>query len=210
LIALQKDGGFWQVTLNRTGKANALNKAMLTELLGIVQRANGSATVLAITGSGKVFSAGADLVEVGEGLATDDIWEELSLAIATLPCLTIAALNGALAGGAFGIALACDLRICVEDAKMFYPALRLGVLPQPSDPQRLQQLVGPSRAKMILVAGQTIDAKTALDWGLVDAVVPNSELQKKTRELSQAALQAKAGHAAKVKQMFAPAQGPKN
>lgn len=204
MIDLHEDGGFWQVTLNRPGKANALNKAMLAELLEIVQRANGNATVLAISGSGKVFSAGADLVEVGKGLATDNVWEELSLAIATLPCLTIAALNGTLAGGAFGIALACDLRISVEDAKMFYPVLRLGVLPQPSDPQRLQQLVGPARAKLILIAGQTIDAKTALDWGLVDAVVPKSELLTKTRDLSAAALQAKAGHATKIKQMFAP------
>ena len=70
------------------------------------------------------------------GLATSDVWERLSGAIAALPCLTVAALNGTLAGGANGMALACDLRIAVPSAKFFYPVMKLGFLPQPSDPAR--------------------------------------------------------------------------
>ena len=69
------------------------------------------------------------------------MWERLSGAIASLPCLTIAALNGTLAGGAMGMVLACDLRIAVPGAKFFYPVMKLGFLPQPSDPKRLAALV---------------------------------------------------------------------
>ncbi|HBD92366.1 MAG TPA: enoyl-CoA hydratase, partial [Gemmobacter sp.] len=69
------------------------------------------------------------------------------------------------------MALACDLRIAVPGAKVFYPVMKLGFLPQPSDPARLRALVGPARAKVILMAGQKIEAAEALAWGLVDRVV---------------------------------------
>ncbi len=131
---------------------------------------------LILTGTGKVFSAGADLDEARAGLATDDVWERLSGAIAKLDALTIAALNGTLAGGAFGMALACDIRISVPEAKFFYPVMKLGFLPQPSDPPRMRALIGPSRAKMILLGGQKILAQEALAFGLVDRLVPAEEM----------------------------------
>ena len=128
--------------------------------------AKDQAQALILTGTGKVFSAGADLDAARAGLATYPVWEELSGAIADLPCLTIAALNGTLAGGAFGMALACDLRIAVPEARFFYPVMKLGFLPQPSDPGRLVALVGPARAKLILMAGAKLGADEALasDW----------------------------------------------
>ena len=95
---------------------------MLTELAEITEGA-GEAQALILTGEGKVFSAGADLDEARASLAVSDIWERLSGAIASLPCLTIAALNGTLAGGAMGMALACDIRIAVPTAKFFYPVM---------------------------------------------------------------------------------------
>ena len=107
-------------------------------------------------GGPRVFSAGADLEAAKAGLATSPLWERLSGAIAALPCLSIAALNGTLAGGAFGMALACDIRLAVPGARFFYPVAQLGYLPQPSDPGRLVALVGPARAKMILLASQKI------------------------------------------------------
>src|SRR5690554_5160254 len=120
---------------------------MLHELAAIASRARlEGARALILTGAGGVFSAGADLDEARSGLATDPVWERLSAAIAAAPCLTIAALNGTLAGGAFGMALACDLRIAVPEADFFYPVMKLGYLPQPSDPARLAALVGPARA----------------------------------------------------------------
>ena len=99
MIELTKDNGVWVVTINRPDKANSLTKAMLERLAQIAQDAAGDARVLVLTGAGKVFSAGADLDEAKAGLATDDVWERLSGAIAAAPCLTIAALNGTLAGG---------------------------------------------------------------------------------------------------------------
>ncbi len=170
MIDLNKDGDLWTVTLRRSGKANSLTKAMLVQLAEIAESAV-AAKVLVITGEGRVFSAGADLDEARAGLATDAIWERLSAAIAAAPCLTIAALNGTLAGGAFGMALACDLRIAVPTAKFFYPVMKLGFLPQPSDPARMRALIGPARTKLILMAGQKLTAQEALSFGLVDRLL---------------------------------------
>ena len=199
MIDLTKDDGLWMVTINRPDKANSLTKAMLEQLAEIAQAAAGEARVLVITGAGKVFSAGADLDEARAGLATDDVWERLSGALAAAPCLTIAALNGTLAGGAFGMALACDLRIAVPGAKFFYPVMKLGFLPQPSDPKRMAALVGPARAKMILMAGQKVQADEALVWGLVDRVVDGDALVDTVLALATDARSATPAHVAGIK-----------
>ena len=199
MIDVRKEGGLWVVTLNRPDKANSLTADMLATLVDTVRAAHGVAQVLVLTGAGKVFSAGADLDAAKAGLAVSPLWEDLSSALADLPCLTIAALNGTLAGGAFGMALACDLRLGVPEAKFFYPVMKLGYLPQPSDPKRLVALVGPARAKMILMAGQKIDAEEALSWGLVDRLVDRDGLLSAVSELSQAALSATPEHVAGIK-----------
>jgi len=182
VIELTKAGGLWTVTINNPQKANALTGAMLTELAEIAEQAT-EARALILTGAGKVFSAGADLEEVRAGLATSDVWARLSGAIAALPCLTVAALNGTLAGGANGMALACDIRLAVPQARFFYPVMKLGFLPQPSDPVRMSALIGPSRTRMILMAGQKITAAEAYDFGLVDRVVEPEMLMPTAHEL---------------------------
>ena len=201
MIEVTKDGALWQVRLNRPDKANSLTKAMLQELAEIAEAANGVAKVFVLTGTGKVFSAGADLDEARAGLATDPVWERLSGAIAALPGLTIAALNGTLAGGAFGMALACDLRVCVPEAKFFYPVMKLGFLPQPSDPGRMAALMGPSRAKLVLMAGQKLTASEALAFGLVDAVVERDVLKDHVTTLGADVLGAGAKHIAAIKRL---------
>ena len=203
MIQLSKDGGLWRVVINRPDKANSLTRDMLTDLAGVAEDAHGKAKALVVTGAGNVFSAGADLDEARAGLAVDPIWERLSGAIADLPCLTIAVLNGTLAGGAFGMALACDLRVCVPAAKFFYPVMKLGFLPQPSDPGRMAALVGPARAKLILMGGAKLTAEEALAFGLVDAVVPVSELDPFVTALCKDALGATPGHLAGIKALFA-------
>jgi enoyl-CoA hydratase len=175
LIDLAKSNGIWTITINRPEKANSLTLEMLTELALIAESAEDAKAVI-ITGAGKVFSAGADLDQARAGLAVSDIWERLSGAIENLPCLTIAALNGTLAGGATGMALACDIRIAVPTAKFFYPVMKLGFLPQPSDPKRMTALIGPARTKFILMGGQKITASEALDFGLVEWLVEPEEL----------------------------------
>ncbi|SDC72587.1 enoyl-CoA hydratase/isomerase family protein [Ruegeria marina] len=182
MIELEQDGGLWTVTLNRPDKANSLTADMLERLVEIAEAA-GEARALILTGRGKVFSAGADLDAARAGLATSDLWERLSGAIAALPCLTVAALNGTLAGGANGMALACDLRIAVPEAKFFYPVMKLGFLPQPSDPARMAALIGPARTRLILMAGQKITAQEAYDFGLVDRIVPADALMDTARAL---------------------------
>ena len=200
-ILLEKsDDGLWVVTINRPDKANSLTKAMLERLSEIAENAQ-AARALILTGTGKVFSAGADLEAAKAGLATDGVWERLSGAIAALPGLTIAAMNGTLAGGANGMALACDLRIAVPTAKFFYPVMKLGYLPQPSDPARLAALVGPSRAKLILMAGQKITATEAHTFGLVDRIVEPDDLMTSARDLCADVLAAKPEIAARIKGM---------
>ncbi|WP_419738416.1 enoyl-CoA hydratase/isomerase family protein [Ruegeria sp.] len=190
MIELTKEDGLWTATINNPGKANALTGAMLTELAEIAEAAT-EARALILTGAGKVFSAGADLEEARAGLATSDVWERLSGAIAALPCLTVAALNGTLAGGANGMALACDLRIAVPSAKFFYPVMKLGFLPQPSDPKRMAALIGPARTKLILMSGQKVSAEEAYAFGLVDRIVSPDELMPAARELVADSLAAK-------------------
>lgn len=203
MIRLARDGALWTVTIDRPDKAGALTRDMLTELATIAENAR-DASALILTGTGPVFSAGADLEAARAGLATDPVWERLSSAIAALPGLTIAALNGTVAGGAFGMVLACDIRIAVPSAKFFYPVMKLGFLPQPSDPGRLNALIGPARAKMILMAGQKIPAPEALSWGLIDRIVEPADLSTAAASLAQDVLAAKQAHIAAIKHMVGP------
>ena len=198
MIHLDKDGDALTVTIDRPDKAGALTKEMLVSLADIAESAH-DAKVFVLTGTGAVFSAGADLEAARAGLATDPVWERLSGAIAALPGLTIAALNGTVAGGAFGMVLACDLRIAVPKAKFFYPVMKLGFLPQPSDPVRLARLVGPARAKMILMAGQKILATEAQDWGLIDRIVDSDDLLTTAAALGADALTASPEHISAIK-----------
>lgn len=204
MIRFVNQDGLAIVTLDRPDKANSLTGEMLADLVAAFDRiaATGEVRAVVLTGAGKVFSAGADLDEAKAGLATSPEWERLSGRISALPCLTIAALNGTLAGGAFGMALACDLRIAVPDARFFYPVMRLGFLPQPSDPPRLTRLIGPARAKMILMGGQRIGAEEALVWGLIDRIAEPGDLMDTARALAADALRAAPGHVAAIKAMI--------
>ena len=170
MITLDQQGGLWRITLNRPEKANALTGAMLQELAEIAEGAQ-QARGLIITGAGGVFSAGGDLDEIADGLATSEVWERLSTAIAAVQGLSIAALNGTVAGGAMGMALACDIRLAVPQSTFFYPVMKRGFLPQPSDPLRMKALIGPARTKLILMGGQKLTAQEALQFGLIERVL---------------------------------------
>ena len=188
--------------LSRPEKANSLTARMLEELIEALERiAESKVRAMILTGEGKVFSAGADLDEARAGLARSPLWERLSTRMATMPCLTIAALNGTVAGGAMGMVLACDLRLAVAEAKFFYPVMRLGFLPQPSDPPRLSALVGPSRARMILMAGQKIGADEARAWGLIDRISPAETLMQDAEALTADVRMASPEHVAAIKRM---------
>lgn len=201
MITVERDGALMVLRLARPEKANALTEAMLHSLAEAVTAAR-DARALILTGEGRVFSAGADLDAMRDGLATSPHWERLSGALAAFPGLSIAALNGTLAGGAFGMALACDLRIAVPEARFFYPVMKLGYLPQPSDPRRLAALVGPARARMILMAGARIGTDEALAWGLIDRITPAETLMDSARALCADVLTAPSGHVTAIKRMI--------
>lgn len=173
---------------------------MLSELAGHVEGT--SAQVLVLTGAGRVFSAGADLDDVRGGtLATSDQWERLSAAVADFEGLSVAALNGTAAGGAMGMVLACDLRVSVATANFFYPVIKIGVLPQKPDPERLAALAGPAVAKRILMTGAKITAAQALSCGLVD-VISEGDVLGDVKEIIAPALAAPKDQLVAIKSMI--------
>ena len=200
MIQSERVGDVLTLTIDRADKANSLTREMLNDLADHVENA-GDAKVLILTGNGRVFSAGADLAEAVAGLAIDPVWERLSGAIARFEGFSIAALNGTLAGGAFGMALACDLRISVPTAKFFYPVMKLGFLPQPSDPVRMRALIGPSRTKLILMAGQKIRADEALAMGLIDRIVSIDDFHTTLETLTQDVIAASPQQIAGIKRL---------
>ena len=116
MIEFTRNADVWWAWLNRPDNANSLNAAMLQDLIDIIKAATAARAVI-IAGTGTVFSAGGDMNEMrSDGLATSDLWERLSVAIVALLGQSIAALNDTLAGGAMGMALACDIRIAVPHA----------------------------------------------------------------------------------------------
>lgn len=199
MINIERQEDKLLILINRTDKANAINKQALEMLISAVSGA--STRLLMISNEGTVFSAGADLDEVeNDGLATSPLWEELSNAIAAYPGLTVAALNGTVAGGALGMVLACDLRIAKPGSEVFYPVMKLGHLPQPSDPARLAALVGPAKAKLILMGGARLTDQEALAAGLFDRIeeVP----VRAAMAIAEDVLGAPEGHAEAVKALF--------
>ncbi|SES28359.1 Enoyl-CoA hydratase/carnithine racemase [Tranquillimonas rosea] len=202
MITCEKDGPLWTVTLDRPDKANALTAAMLEQLVACIDEAHGTARAVLITGRGRTFSAGADLDEAKQGLATSPLWETLSDRIAALPCLTVAALNGTLAGGAFGMAMACDIRLAARHATFFYPVMQRGYLPQAADAARLKELIGPARAKLLLMGGARLSADEAFSFGLVEGVCHTEEVLPRAAALAEDALSASPDHAAAIKALI--------
>lgn len=201
MIRSDESDGVCTLTIDRPDKAGALTRDMLVELTDRVKSAR-NAKALILTGTGSVFSAGADLDAAKARLAVNPVWEQLSGALAEHQGFTIAALNGTVAGGAFGMVLACDVRISVAKANYFYPVMKLGFLPQPSDPKRMSALIGPARTKMILMAAQKISAAEALTWGLIDRICDGHTLLDDATLLAQAVIAADPKHIAGVKNLI--------
>jgi enoyl-CoA hydratase/carnithine racemase len=207
MIDVTNDNGQWRATLNRPDKANALTPTMLREIADIAAKAHADPELrtFVITGAGdRVFCAGAD-VSGGEDMndfTRDPVWTDASQGIADLPCLTIAALNGTLAGGGFALALACDIRIATPHAKFFYPVLKRGFLPQPNDVKRMAELCGPSRAKLVLMAGQKLLADEALNIGMIDRIVDLADFEDTLISVTLDAAAAKPQSIAAIKRLF--------
>jgi len=185
------------ITLNRPQVLNALNRTLIGELEKalVTARDDASVNVLIITGAGeKAFAAGADIGELAElgpltaidtarrGQALTRLMEDLGKPI-------LAAVNGFALGGGCELAMAATLRVASESAKFGQPEVNLGVIPGYGGTQRLTRLIGKGRAMDLVLTGRTVGAAEALAIGLVNMVVPPSDLMDATRKLAGTLMQ---------------------
>lgn len=195
-MLVTREGRTAVVTINRPNQLNALNADTIAKLSSTMRELEGDESVRAIvlTGSGeKSFVAGADIkefanfsIEEGKELARRG-HESLFNTIENLKKPVIAAVNGFALGGGLELAMSCHVRVASDNARMGLPEVSLGVIPGYGGTQRLPQLVGKGKAmEMIMTAGMIV-AEDALQWGLVNYVVPQSELMAKCLDIASKA-----------------------
>jgi enoyl-CoA hydratase/carnithine racemase len=180
-VRLEIADGIGTIRLDRP-PLNALNAQMQDELIAATARAAGDDAVRAVVvyGGEKVFAAGADIKQMLAMSHAEMVARATNLtralgSLAGVPKPVVAAVNGYALGGGCEIALACDWRVAAADAKLGQPEIALGVIPGGGGTQRLARLVGPARAKDLVLTGRVVDAAEALALGLVDRVVPAGE-----------------------------------
>lgn len=185
-LKLAREDGIALLTLNRPDTLNSWNQKMRDELREAVRAlaADETLRVLVITGEGRAFSAGEDvrgmkgLAEIGtrgfRRVARDihNVFDELE----AMEAPVIAAINGVAAGGGLELALSCDFRFAADSAKLGFPENRVGLIPGSGGCSRLVKLVGIARAKRLVMSGEMIEARRALETGLVEELFPAQEL----------------------------------
>ncbi len=191
MLSTETADGVRILTIDRPEKRNALNAAVRAGLSGALAEAasDPAVHVVVITGAGdQAFVAGADVAEFAgrtpieqrEAMRAglfDDVWN--------FPKPTIAMINGWCLGGGCELALACDLRIGADSAKLGQPEVRLGIIPGGGATQRLPRLVGYGKALQLVLTGDIIDAVSAYEIGLLDEIVPAVELRDRTLEIAR-------------------------
>ena len=190
-IKIEEKGTVVVLTISAPKSLNALNSAILAEMDSFLSGFDcNKYRCLIVTGDGeKSFVAGADISEmatlnVPQGQTFGMRGAGVFRKIETLPVPVIAAVNGFALGGGCELAMACDIRICSENAKFGQPEVGLGIIPGFSGTVRLARLVGMGIAKQLIYTGKPIKADEALRIGLVNAVVPQAELMDKALELA--------------------------
>lgn len=193
-ITLTKNEGIAVLTINRPNQLNALNKQTLGEISAAFEsmRDDAETKVVILTGSGeKAFVAGADIKEFahfngaeGEELAKKGHMTVFNL-IEEFPKPVIAAVNGFALGGGLELAMSAHVRIASDNARMGLPETSLGVIPGYGGTQRLPQLIGKGRALEMIFSAKMIDSVTALEYGLVNYVVPQAELLGAAEEIAR-------------------------
>jgi enoyl-CoA hydratase len=190
-ITTSIENGTLLITINRPDKLNALNKTVFDELNTAIDEVYNNHAIKSaiITGAGaKAFVAGADITEFqglkhSEGMDLAHKGQYIFRKIEDSPKPVIAAVNGFALGGGCELAMACHFRIASENAKFGQPEVKLGLIPGYGGTQRLTQLIGKGRAIELLITANVIDAATALQYGLVNYVVPQEELLAKARSI---------------------------
>lgn len=185
------DNHILTVTINRPEKLNALNATVFSELDAVITELNNDPAIRSaiLTGTGvKAFVAGADITEFAglsksEAMALSKRGQDIFFKIENSRKPIIAAVNGFALGGGCELAMACHFRVASTNAKFGQPEVNLGLIPGYGGTQRLTQLIGKGRAMELLMSAAMIDANTALQYGLVNYVVPSEELLTKTIEI---------------------------
>lgn len=192
-VMLEHHGQVAIITLNRPGELNAFNYEALVRLGGIVEEIRQNPQrirAVIVTGRGRAFSAGADLKErrtLNEQQVRRNVRaiREVFTAVEELPQPTIAAVNGYAFGGGFELTLACDFRFAVRDARMGLTEVSLGIIPGAGGTQRLPRLIGPARAKELILTARKITAEEALQYGLLSGMADDAEqLRRMALELA--------------------------
>lgn len=187
------ENGIFTITINRPDKLNALNKQVMADMDAVFTEIENTEEIKAviITGSGtKSFVAGADISEFlelssAEGMDLARAGQNIFFKIENCRKPVIAAVNGFALGGGCELAMACHFRVASGNAKFGQPEVNLGLMAGYGGTQRLVQLIGKGRALELLMSGNMIDASTALQYGLVNHVVPIDELLTKTNTILQ-------------------------
>lgn len=188
LVRIERgDDGVAVVTLDNP-KVNALSQAVLARLAAVAAELTADPPgAVVITGGERLFAAGADISEFGgpdEAVGIGAGFHRALDAVAAIPRFVVAAVSGYALGGGCELALACDYRIASEKAVFGQPEILLGIVPGGGGTQRLPRLVGPSRAKEMMITGRQVKADEALRIGLADEVVPHESLHSRARELA--------------------------
>lgn len=190
-ILVEKRGSVAILTINRPDKLNALGYKVHIEGVEALEdlRKDAEVRVVVITGAGeKAFIAGADISEFAgqTPVSQRSIFQEKTLfnSIDAFPKPIIAMINGFCLGGGCEVALACDIRIASEKARLGQPEINLGIIPGGGGTQRLTRLIGEGKSMEMILTGDMIDANTALNLGLVNHVYSVEELETKTMELA--------------------------
>ena len=183
------------ISLNRPEKLNAITLKMATELNIAIKEAAKDAEVkcLIITGKGRAFSSGGDVNEMGDYLPkagdlfyklTEKIHDSFSTLL-TMPKPVVNSLNGIIAGGALGIALAGDYRIANQSTKLLSAHFKRGFVPAGGATYILPRLIGLARTQTLFFGGKTLNSDEMLEWGLVHEVIEDEYLSKRTMEMAQ-------------------------
>ena len=190
-IILSREKGLAVITINRPKAYNAMNTETLLEMEDLLSHLNRDPEIraLIITGGSKVFVAGADVTELmdagpREALANCSNAHRVFSLIENMSVPVIAAINGPALGGGLELALSCDFRICGEKALLGLPEVTLGIIPGAGGTQRLAKLVGPSRAKEIIMLGLPVKAPQALEMGIITRLVPDDEVLETSKSLA--------------------------
>jgi enoyl-CoA hydratase/carnithine racemase len=199
-VTLLRDGAIAIVTLNRPDRRNALSDAMLTDLAAAFAelRDDAATRVVIVTGAPPVFSAGAD-APLRRGMSEEErrqvfgrrrtqfrrLFERANALLENLEQATIASINGHAVGGGWGLTLPCDFRIAAAEAEFWIPEVDLGVPLGVASTTRFVRLVGPARAKEIIMECRRYTAAEAQALGLVHRVVPGDALVKETRAAAE-------------------------